>query len=328
MPSTIEAASKIGADGSAEQQLGGGPAPVAPLSDFDFRAVHESVRALLDKQIFFAGGSPKSGTSWLQRLLDLHPDVSCAGEAHFLKSLLPGLKKALEEHNGVMLNEKENPFLHELGVEHPVFDFDDLQYVLSSAIATLLLKKSSGKPARAVGDRTASNVHDFFLLAALFPGAKCIQIVRDPRDAGVSRWFHARRTVAPAERHRMVTVTNFARQNAGYWTEVVGRGVSFGECHPDRYFELRYEDLVERTAPVLTGVFRFLGVDDSLAAAERCARAASFEKLSGGRARGQEDPDSFMRKGVAGDWRNHLDAETNDYVIEKAGALMRRFGYL
>ncbi len=112
------------------------------------------------------------------------------------------------------------------------------------------------------------------------------------------------------------------------WAEVVGRGVSFGERNPGGYFELRYEDLLDRPVPILREIFRVLGVDDSLEIAQRCVESAAFEKLTGGRARGQEDPGSYFRKGVAGDWKNHIDAETNAFIIAKAGPLMRRFGYL
>jgi len=30
-------------------------------------------------QLFFVGGAPRSGTTWLQYLLDSHPDVRCGG---------------------------------------------------------------------------------------------------------------------------------------------------------------------------------------------------------------------------------------------------------
>ena len=300
-----------------------GPAP-----RFDFREVYQRVGSFLDKQIFFVGGAEKSGTSWLQRLLDLHPEVSCAGEAHFIESLLPTVKKALDDHNRFMLDHISNPFLDELGEKHPTFDASDLRYVAASSIAMLLVKQSRRKPVRAVGERTTKTVHDFGMLAKLFPDTKCIHIARDPRDCSVSRWFHTRRSVPPSDRDQMVTKDHFARQHAIYWTEVVGRGVRFGQGNPDRYIELRYEDLVDQTAPVLTRIFRFLGVDDRLETAERCTQEAAFEKLSGGRARGKEDIESFFRKGVVGDWKNHLSAETNVYIIEKAGPLMRHFGYL
>lgn len=295
---------------------------------FDFREWQAQVGKLLDKQIFFVGGTEKSGTSWLQQLLDAHPEVVCAGEAHFAESLYPAMKETLEAHNARMLDAKENPLLSEIGKPHPVYEFPELQYVLVSAIAALLLKCARGRAARAIGERSPKNVRAFTGLVELFPQAKCIHIVRDPRDVGISCWYHARRNVAPDTRSSMLSKPEFVRQHIELWNQVVGGGVGFGEENPGAYKELRYEDLVDRTAPVLSELFHFLGVDDRIEVAERCAARASFETLSGGRRPGQENPDSFFRKGVAGDWKNHLDAETNAYVITKCGALMKRFGYI
>jgi len=59
----------------------------------------------------------------------------------------------------------------------------------------------------------------------------------------------------------------------------------------------------------------------------RCVSSASFEKLSRGRSRGQEDPTSFFRKGVAGEWRNVFTEEDGKIFEEEAGELLVRLGY-
>ena len=48
-----------------------------------------ALAALTGKQMFFIGASPRTGTTWLQLLLDAHPDISCRGEGHFFDSLKP-----------------------------------------------------------------------------------------------------------------------------------------------------------------------------------------------------------------------------------------------
>jgi hypothetical protein len=55
--------------------------------------------------------------------------------------------------------------------------------------------------------------------------------------------------------------------------------------------------------------------------------AASFERLSKGRERGQEDPSSFFRKGVAGDWRSVFTEKDRRVFKEEAGQLLVRLGY-
>ena len=71
----------------------------------------------------------------------------------------------------------------------------------------------------------------------------------------------------------------------------------------------------------------FLGADSGEEAARKCVEAASFEQLSGGRSKGEEDSSSFYRKGVAGDWRNHFTEEDRRVFKEEAGELLIRLGY-
>lgn len=51
-----------------------------------------------------------------------------------------------------------------------------------------------------------------------------------------------------------------------------------------------------------------------------------FAKLTG-RKPGQEDTGSFMRKGVAGDWKNHFTREAGEVFDKYAGDVLIRLGY-
>lgn len=53
----------------------------------------------------------------------------------------------------------------------------------------------------------------------------------------------------------------------------------------------------------------------------------SFERLSGGRTRGEEDPTHMFRRGVPGDWRNHLNAKHLEAIRARHGDLVERLGY-
>ncbi len=53
----------------------------------------------------------------------------------------------------------------------------------------------------------------------------------------------------------------------------------------------------------------------------------SFEHLAGGRSVGENDENSHYRKGVAGDWRNHLNDEHLAYFKERFGDLVEQLGY-
>ena len=298
-----------------------------PADDFDFRAMHANIGSLLSKQIFFLGGSAKSGTTWLQVLLDAHPQVSCSGENHFVNLLSPGLKKALEEYNRIILDPRGNT-AYQLGKEPEIFGADGFRYVVVTAMLTILLAQAKGKPVLALGDKTTHNVRAFGALSTWLPGSKCIHIVRDPRDSAVSGWHHINRIFPQDARERFPGIYDYVKHYADVWSWEVGRGVEVGSEKPDRYLEVRYEELVRRPVPILRGAFRFLGVDDDEPIARQCVEAAAFEKLSRGRKPGEEDTRSFFRKGVVGDWENHLDTMSRDYILAKCGDLMKRFGYL
>jgi hypothetical protein len=76
----------------------------------DYDHLHTLVSALRKKQIFFVGGTVRSGTTWLQLLLDAHPLVSCSGEGHFTDVLWMRLKQALEQHDSIIKKHNENVF--------------------------------------------------------------------------------------------------------------------------------------------------------------------------------------------------------------------------
>ena len=50
-------------------------------------------------KLFFIGGSGKSGTTWLQQILNAHPTVACNGEAHLFDILLAQLSHTLDTYN-------------------------------------------------------------------------------------------------------------------------------------------------------------------------------------------------------------------------------------
>lgn len=52
-----------------------------------------------------------------------------------------------------------------------------------------------------------------------------------------------------------------------------------------------------------------------------------FDRISGGRKIGSEDVKSHYRKGVAGDWVNHLSPENLDYFKKQYNELLLKLGY-
>ena len=95
----------------------------------------------------------------------------------------------------------------------------------------------------------------------------------------------------------------------------------------ENYTEVRYEDLLRGPEAEVELLLTFLTADPSEKSVTRCVEAASFERLSKGRKRGEEDPSSFFRKGVAGDWKQVLTQEERETFDREAGELLARLGY-
>jgi hypothetical protein len=90
---------------------------------------------------------------------------------------------------------------------------------------------------------------------------------------------------------------------------------------------VRYEDLLANTAGELGRVYAELtGRSLSVERAAEIAEKFSFAQQTG-RKPGDEDKTSFLRKGIAGDWRNHFSEEARITFDRYAGAELVASGY-
>ena len=149
-----------------------------PPPPVDWAGRQAALATVAAKQLFFIGASPRSGTTWLQLLLDAHPEISCRGEAHFGDSFALALRKAAGEHNK-LLDHKNRLLLSEVG-GYPLLGRPELRHLLATAVLLGLERQTVGRPrCRAVGEKTPDNVRWFAELRQLFPQAKFIFLVRD-----------------------------------------------------------------------------------------------------------------------------------------------------
>jgi len=272
--------------------------------------------------VFFVCGAPKSGTTWLQRILDAHPEVCCSGEGHFVERFTGPLARVLNAYNTQLTMETEQVYEGE-PVYKPV-DQSELDE-LGRAFIMRRLTSRAEPGVRWVGDKTPRYTHQLPMLNRLFPQSRLINIVRDPRDVAVSRMGHSRR-IGLTQVFTPGTQQNKEAIEAAItgWIEAVRLVDAFAQAHPGRVHELRYWELVEHPGESAQALFDFLGVSTDPAVIDQVVAATSFEALSGGRKPGQEDAGSFLRKGVPGDWREHLDPEGVAAIEAACGDLMRQ----
>jgi hypothetical protein len=278
---------------------------------------------LAKRQLFFVGGAPRSGTTWVQHMLDSHPDVSCRGEGHFLHffaepmgGLMRWRREELEAKNTKLF----------VGMEgYPLPAAGDFEFLVGSGILLALSQQCAGRSCLAIGEKTPENAFYFPNLKRLFPGAKFIGVARDPRDTLTSAWHLVQKRGSQGD-------TAEARE--AFVRRAVEAVVQFLRAMADlrrRYAAdamiVTYEDLSCAPEAVLTKVFRFLGVADAPDIVAHCVEQTRFAAMSGGRAAGVERSGAFFRKGIVGDWASTLTPEVGAFVLDEVGGLFAEFGW-
>ena len=284
---------------------------------------------VFEKQIFFLCGVLKSGTTWLERLLDVHPEIVCKGEAHFASNFVRPLAELVNTYNQEV-STKGAAIVHlkEYGGATDVLEYndDDIAFLSIAAIGSMFTKWST-PDTRIIGDKTPRNLEDMHLLSQLFPSAKFVHLIRDGRDVAVSLWHFNLNTNISATIQQWGTFENFSHEFAEIWANRVSAGRELGQSLGNRYHEVRYEDLLECADTTLANVYSFLGAADTRELVGENLKACSFKSLSGGRERGTEDASSFFRKGVANDWKNHFSAPEREKFQAIAGDTLAACGY-
>ena len=275
-------------------------------------------------QYFFVGGNPKSGTTWMQLLLDAHPAITCSGEGHFVDRLLKGMFRVRDDYNEQLRIDADRVYQGK-PLYRPLAN--DVLLPAARELIVRLMSQRATAESQWIGDKTPHNNRVFNDLRTLFPSALFINIVRHPYDVTVSRLHHRLRAgQADALDPASKTYLTLVRATAQSWRDSQERVARFHARHPKQLLQLCYEDALAEPHATTARLFSFLGASTEPAIVMAAVKASAFETLSG-RAPGEEDRSSFYRKGVAGDWINTLDEKAIDIIDTECGQIFRQLGY-
>jgi hypothetical protein len=247
-------------------------------------------------------GAPRSGTTYLQELLNAHPEVFVSHETRIFAWLHHALREATQNRRFLVTYRDEY-------VEH-------LRRELPATIRRFY--RTLAPEARCWGDKNPqypdrTNGDCLQTVAEVFPGARFLHIVRDGRDV-----------VSSLVRMRDAEGAPWIAFDGAHllWRELVENGCEFGgRLAPDRYLELRYEDLVTDDLAVAHALFAFLGLEagprvEAFCLSERAARTP-FSRPTRDLAAGADESQ----------WLSVFSPEQRLRSLELIGGHLVRHGY-
>lgn len=249
----------------------------------------------LSGRVAFLVGVRRSGTNWLRRIVDTHPDASVIpGETYLFSHGIAPLSERVQHglagsaRTGTLFVDRDDYF-------DAVRDLCDC--IFAGHLATL------DNPGRVVAERTPDHVRVLDLIGDVYPDAAVVHIVRDGRDVARSlvsqQWGPATYEEAAAE---WVTGIESARRAAPRLT---------------RYLEVSYEALVSDPATHVPELYAFLGLDASPDVVHRALAEAEVPY--------NVDPKAL--EVTAAKWKGGLSDDALEAVLAEAAPLLTSLGY-
>lgn len=264
---------------------------------------------------FFVVGCARSGTTLLRCMLDSHPRLAVPPESHFIARLAPRTARSpfdieqILRHLQIRTWDIDAAAVRDAVVRQQAVTFAEQVHALFGLYA-----RARGK--QRWGDKTPDYVEHMCTIAAIFPDALFIHVIRDGRDVATSLTQWPWGPASPVG-------------GAFRWRRKVTRGRRDGAALPaDRYLELRLEDLVADPEGELRRLCAFLGEAFDPAMLDYHRTAAE---------RMREPQETFMafthphlaKPPTAGlrNWRTGLTTAQQEAIEAVCAPLLRDLGY-
>lgn len=279
---------------------------------------------------FAIRGFIRSGTNWVNNIMNLHPEVYSDGEFAF-HPLTNGRDKITEKLYWTLLS---RPQMNSYFIE----SFEEMikKIIIKNAKNKGILNKSW------LGDRTPNPIAPLTI-----KGIPHILVVRDGRDVLVSSTFHTLRTKVQLRineypkmiekfkifdknhnyfvdhKEELLDDLEWVRKSAKSWKkryEVDLQTIEKIKSHTPVYI-IKYEDLHENIEGERKKLYEFIGLDPNIANPLNSGKTQTTPGFK------KEDPNKFYRKGITGDWKNYFTKEVAEIFDQEAGEMLKAFGY-
>ena len=265
--------------------------------------------------IFFSTGSPKSGTTFLQMILNSHPEVSCPSE-HKLDFLRLNLKKIIDIYHSIL--DKMDKQTANQGPAY--FKEEDFEQIIKFIVQTAAIRGAKGRNVKwyGISDNEIITQNSMEFYYKLFPNSKFITIVRDPRSVAVSSWYFNLRTEPGFLERRGKNKEHWCKQVAEFWYRENKGLIEFSKKHSSDVLILKYEDLKLFPFENYKKIFDFLKVNTDDELINKIIEKTSFKKFKDGK---------FFRKASIDEWKKELPPSGIKIIETKCAELMKYFKY-
>lgn len=197
------------------------------------------------ERIIFVGGAPRSGTSMLQSMLDSHPEIFGGPEFDFIPAIVNLRNQLLASVNS--------------GRIEAFCDNKQVDRSFAKLTENLLLPAASREEKHWLSEKTPMNILVFKQLLDIFPEARFVHVVRDPRAVALSM-------LKVADRYRQKEMEPPAIvANPGQVVQTILQytfaGIEASRIAPNRVHTIKYEKLLLNTEKVVKDLCTFIGVD-------------------------------------------------------------------
>ena len=253
------------------------------------------------------GGCPRSGTTLIRVILDTHPHICCGPESEIFK---PGRRNPQRLASLFDLSPTEVEKLLNRSASQAEFIDGFFRLYCSAA----------GKKRWA--EKTPNNIRSLDFIFEHFPRARFIHMLRDGRDAICSLRTHPRHKVVDGELIPLNT-NNPISKCIETWVTEVSRGLPWRD--DERYFELRYEDIVLEPEKTLKKVFEFLDEPWDPAVLDFHEVRSSSRDVT----KFPQNPEATRRLSARslGRWQKDLSPKELQMFYDMAGDLLLKLGY-
>ncbi|MEC9092234.1 MAG: sulfotransferase domain-containing protein [Planctomycetota bacterium] len=291
-------------------------------------------------EMHFIISAPRSGSTWLAKALNGHPEIFATENRLFGEfcEIWPNSDGSMSPR--ITFDEFLKQFstyfmFEEIGLKRRQF-VERFQRGFLSFLMNFC-QRQSGK--RVMVDKITPYLNSTGLvldrIRQYFPAAKTLQLIRDGRDVVTSGTFDwilkdsqgTDRFSFFVEKRPGLHMKRFfddkvLQRWVGLWKEPI-------EAYPEVNdgMIIRYEEMKDNQADLLLRIFEYLGCSSTEPIIKSCIERATFEKMSGRKVGDEGQPLAKTRKGISGDWKNYFTKRDGILFNELAGHLLVELGY-